>query len=159
MISLAEANEFLLYNPETGIVTWRKDKGRAKKGSSPKKANNEGYYVLRFKGKNYLLHRVAWLLHYGDFPCENLDHRNRIRTDNRIKNLREASHSVNSKNRGKQTNNTSGVTGVYWKKDRLKWNASITVDGSLINLGHFSKFSEAVDARKLAEATYGFIQK
>ena len=51
-------------------------------------------------------------------------------------------------------NNTSGVTGVYWEKSTNKWNARIEFQKRKINLGYFSSFEDAVNARKEAEEKY-----
>lgn len=53
-----------------------------------------------------------------------------------------------------QTNNTSGVRGVYWKKRGNKWCARITVNKKNISLGCFKTKEEAVTARKDAELLY-----
>ena len=52
------------------------------------------------------------------------------------------------------SNNTSGVTGVYFYKRNQNWKARISVDGVEIYLGTFSCFIEAVKARKDAEKKY-----
>jgi len=49
--------------------------------------------------------------------------------------------------------NTSGITGVHWKKASKKWQASIMVNGKAIHLGSFTDKSEAICARKSAEAS------
>jgi len=115
-----------------------------------------GYLSFRIGGQLFLAHRLAWLFVYGEFPKEQLDHINHSRADNRIANLREVSNQDNSKNSTMYKNNTSGVVGVTWDKRRGRWKASICIDYKTIHLGRFSKFSEAVDARKLAEVAYGF---
>lgn len=50
-------------------------------------------------------------------------------------------------NRGKQTNNTSGHTGVTWNKVAKKWQASIRVNGKYVYLGVYSHIGDAVKAR------------
>ena len=47
-----------------------------------------------------------------------------------------------------EANNTSGVT---WHKSTQKWQASIKIEGNLVNLGFFTYFWEALHARKAAE--------
>ena len=49
-------------------------------------------------------------------------------------------------------NNTSGVPGVEWQRQRQRWRASICFMGKRYYLGSFESFSEAVVARKQAEA-------
>lgn len=63
-------------------------------------------------------------------------------------------------NRDKFSNNTSGKTGVYLRKESGKWRAKITVRGDTINLGDFFEFYDAVKAREEAELKYyGFIKE
>ena len=52
------------------------------------------------------------------------------------------------------SNNTSGITGVYWKKDRNKWGARIVVNGKCIYLGYFANKEDAIKIRKEAEIKY-----
>ena len=53
-----------------------------------------------------------------------------------------------------RANNTSGVRGVSWNKRKQKWSASIGLQGKDIYLGAYSKFEDAVAARKSAEEKY-----
>lgn len=51
-------------------------------------------------------------------------------------------------------NNTSGHKGVYWKKDKEKWQAYIQVHGKRIHLGYFDKIDDAIKAREEGEELY-----
>ena len=51
-------------------------------------------------------------------------------------------------------NNTSGVKGVSWNKEKKSWDAYINVHGKRIRLGRYGKFEDAVKARKRAEEEY-----
>lgn len=63
-------------------------------------------------------------------------------------------------NRGMQVNNTSGRTGVRQPKGNPKWVATIQFQGSVVHLGSFHSFGEAVKAREEAELKYfGFIKE
>ena len=53
-----------------------------------------------------------------------------------------------------RSNNTSGVPGVEWMKDKQKWRSSICFKGKRQYLGNYSKFEDAVKARKRAEEEY-----
>lgn len=57
-------------------------------------------------------------------------------------------------NKRKQSNNTSGRTGVSRKKDVNKWYASIVVDGVYYYLGQYFTFEEACLAREEAETLH-----
>jgi hypothetical protein len=83
-----------------------------------------------------------------------VDHKDRNPLNNRRFNLRQATLSENTKNRRKQKNNTSGVTGVYLDKSRNKWYAVISVDKKPVRLGRFNKKEDAIIARLKAEFEY-----
>ena len=51
-------------------------------------------------------------------------------------------------------NNTSGVKGVSWNKEKGAWDAYINLHGGRIRLGRYTKFEDAVKARKRAEEEY-----
>lgn len=57
-------------------------------------------------------------------------------------------------NRGKFKNNTSGRTGVFYRKDSGKWRARLNKNGQNIYLGSFDTYEEAVAAREAAELKY-----
>ena len=82
------------------------------------------------------------------------DHINRNKLDNRKENLRTVTHSQNVISREKQSNNTSGHTGIFWYKDRQKWVASIVVNKKQIYLGSYSKIGVAWLARRWGERLY-----
>lgn len=95
------------YNPQTGIIT--RDDRRNSLGSYDK----DGYLILKTKGRQFKAHRIAWLLYYGTFPKFVIDHINRIKTDNRICNLRDVPHYINHENILRPRNKNTGVIGVY----------------------------------------------
>lgn len=71
--------ELLNYDPDTGIFTWVKSKGTAKKGSLVGSVCNQRgkcYNTIMINGKSYYAHRLAWLYVYGMFPEEDTDHIN-----------------------------------------------------------------------------------
>ena len=91
-----------------------------------------GYYRLCLckngKSKTYKLHRLI-AIHYIQNP-ENkpfIDHINRIKTDNRIENLRWVTSSENNQNKGIANNNTSGIKNIHYVND--KWRYKKTING------------------------------
>jgi len=100
-ITQTELKAFARYCP-TGKLIRTIQQHKHKPGKQIGYLSNTGYYATSHKGKQYLVHRLIWLYHYGYLPIE-IDHINRIRTDNRIQNLREVSRTENMRNK---VNNT-----------------------------------------------------
>lgn len=69
-------------------------------------------------------------------------------------NLRRATQAENVKNKSKQKNNASGVTGVGWVKKLSKWRARITFNEKEIYLGVFDNKMDAIRERLKAEKKY-----
>lgn len=110
--------------------------------------SEDGYRIGAVLGIGVLGHRVVWALHCGEWPTERLDHRNGDPSDNRPQNLREVTQSENCRNRSMQSNNTSGVTGVYHCITHKKWKAYISDGTRQKNLGTFDEKSDAIKARQ-----------
>jgi hypothetical protein len=115
-----------------------------------------GYISIMVNGHAYKAHRLAWLLHYGKWPDNQIDHKDQIRCNNWISNLREASLEDNARNHSIQSNNSTGVVGVSLHKALNKYSAYITVSKKRIHLGVFATIEEASAARKSAEVHHGF---
>lgn len=161
MITREEVMRVLDYDPETGVFI-RKVGCRGgvsagvEAGAVQVTAAGKRYRVISVNGRHYRAHRLAWLILTDSFPDDQIDHINGCGLDNRAENLRAVSNSENSKNARKPYTNTSGVVGVYRRKDCNKWRACISVEGRLTHLGTFKYFHEALAARKSAEKTYGY---
>ena len=149
---LSRLRELLIYDPATGIITWRVTRpGQMRPGMEAGTIDGKGYLRIRIDGVDYRGHRLAWFMHYEAHPIEEIDHKNRDKLDNRIVNLRHADRSINVLNRGRQKNNSTGTTGVNWRKDRRCWTASISVNKKSQHLGYFYNIEEAKAARRAAE--------
>jgi hypothetical protein len=101
--------------------------------------------MVRVSGFCLYRYSIVWFLGGGEWP-KLLDHKNRDQLDDRIENLRIASHSQNHANTCLQTNNTSGFKGVSWYSRGSKWEAYIKVDGRRIKLGYYADIREACNA-------------
>jgi hypothetical protein len=159
------------YNPETGKLYWKErplqhfSKISQYKGTNKRLCGKEinskmkfGYLQVKLDSVNYRLHRIIWKWYYGEDPIDLIDHVNGIRDDNRICNLREATHFENNRNLSVlQKNNTSGYTGVSLSKEiarKNKWIAYIMVDGKVKNLGSYATKEEAISVRRKAAIEY-----
>jgi len=144
-------NSLLRYESDTGLIYWiAKGKGKIKKKAAGTMLQS-GYLGICIGPKRWQAHRLAWALHHGLWPKEQIDHINGNRTDNRICNLREATNAQNGKNLGVSKSNKSGVKGVSWEKYTGRWKASIRVNGLSISIGRFDTIEQAAFARQQAE--------
>lgn len=114
----------------------------------------QGYVQVAICNRVYKMHRVVWAWHTGEWPIGEIDHINGDPGDNRIENLRLATRAENATNRGLQSNNTSGVTGVSWCRQKKMWRSYIGVSGSFLHIGYFRDKSAAQDAYARASAKY-----
>jgi hypothetical protein len=125
------------------------------KSRTPLSRHYNGYIVMNVtigkddNGKrvrrNLLGHQFAWYFTYGSIANE-IDHINRITSDNRISNLREVSHQQNLFN--------TEASGISFHNVRKKWRSYIKLNGVYIHLGMFNTKDEAISSRKLAKEKY-----
>lgn len=134
----------LHYDPETGTFTWlAKARGGITTGYSTGYASKRGDIIITVDYVQRKAHRLAWLYMTGEWPQQDIDHKNGIRADNRWENLREATASQNLANARLRSNNTSGFKGVTWDRERKKWVAQIRVRGRHIHVGRYTSPEEA----------------
>lgn len=117
--------------------------------------DGKGYPFASIMGKQYRIHRLAWVYAYGLEP-NIIDHINGVRTDNRLCNLRNTTHQGNHLNQKRNSTNTSGVAGVYFMKAKKLWCAQMKFNGKTYHLGSSKSFFEAVCLRKSEERKLGF---
>ena len=150
-----ELLQVLKYDPLTGEFTWKLTLNNGvKEGDKAGHKSAAGYITVRYKYRSYYAHRLAWLYMYGEWPTLHVDHINQNKLDNRISNLRLATHSQNMRNTPKRSCNSSGIKGVHWRKDIGKWGANIRVSGQLRHLGFFASKEEAATVRAKAAKKY-----
>jgi len=160
MLTQNEVKKLFTYNRDTGELIRRISIGTGgfgcKQGNSVGSKSTSGYIRVRVNGKYYPRSHLVWLYHKGYLPTKVIDHIDRVRTNDKIDNLREVVYKDNYKNLSKRTNNKSGVTGVAWHKKAKKWRAYIMIDSTHIHLGLFKNKEDAKTARKEADKKYGF---
>ena len=131
-----------------GKLIWKVRKGSKGVGAIVgSMCNRNVYSIMQINSEKYRTHRVIWLWYHGYMPEGGLDHINRIKSDNRIENLREVSQQCNMRNVGNGAKNESGVKRVYKHKGWSVWRVQL----SKHYIGTFKCFDEAVLHRLAAE--------
>lgn len=161
------ARSVLNYDPESGLFTKkpRHDMSTAWNSRCANKACGvrmaHGYISIRINNRPYLAHRLAWLVTHGEWPAQLIDHINGDRSDNRLCNLREATHTQNRFNAGKWGHNKSGFKGVSFHPFSGLWRARVSVNRKDVCLGYFHTKEEAhaVYQRRVAEFHSEFTRK
>lgn len=117
--------------------------------------DNKGYVKanIRRNGKPTTLRLHRLIMKQNDTKVQ-IDHINHDKLNNQKSNLRICSNAQNNWNKGKQSNNTSGVVGVCYLKNINKWYARITVNGKTICLGVYDDLQVAKQIRENATKKY-----
>lgn len=146
MLTFEEANELFEYDLKSGELKWKVSRSNKIKVGQVAKPRKSGYITVSINGTMYYAHRIAWLMTYRELPELEIDHINRIKSDNKISNLRLVTRSKNCKNTGLRTTNTSGHKGVSWSIKYEKWVVTITKDYKPIYIGSFKNIEDASTA-------------
>lgn len=161
-LTAERVRELLDYDPVTGVFTWKPRRlsefpsGRICKSWNAQYAGTiagcpkDGYIQVSINDQRYRAHRLAWLWSKGRWPPKSkyLDHRNGIRNDNKIANLRPATPSQSAKN----TTTYSDHRGLY--KNGSGWAARIHTNGRCIYLGTFRTRETAQSVYEAARKKY-----
>lgn len=152
--------EFLHYDTETGVFTWRardrkwfKNEASFKKWNTRRAGQRAGSEVrnrfgyarrsIRIFQRHFYEHHLAWIYMEGLPLPRQIDHINRDACDNRWVNLRPSSSEENHKNKSMNSRNTSGVNGVSWSRSLGKWRAEGCVRKKRKHIGYFGSLDEA----------------
>lgn len=148
--------DILSYNKDNGVFTWKIHLKNGINAGDIAGYVSAGYIRITIDGEPYMAHRLAWLYVHGEWPKGQIDHINGIKSDNRIENLRCVNHGENMKNKRMRKNNSSGFTGVYFRKDNNRWTAEISVKNKKKKLGCYENLEDAIEARKKANSKYNY---
>jgi hypothetical protein len=168
--TLDTLRQLMEYNPGTGELRWKpRTPDMFRPGRTSSEANcaawNRRYagqllgngvkrHQVKVEGRQHIVHRLAWLLHYGTWPINELDHINGDPSDNRIVNLREATKAQNGWNRGPMAKNKLGVKGISYVAKHKFYIAQMTVNSKKIYIGSFKSLDEAKAAYEKASKLY-----
>ena len=137
-----------LFSYVNGVLFWKISPGGGYcAGDKAGTLRADGYIGIYFQGKYYFAHRIIWEMFNGPIPDGLvIDHKDAIRSNNLVENLRICTFQQNHFNRGKQANNKSGFKGVSLHKQKQKWVAQIKIEGKNKFLGFFKDPEKAYEA-------------
>ena len=138
-LSVAQLKAYLRYNKRSGAFTWRISPARCiKAGDSAGSMHPQGYLFIQLCGKLYAAHRLAWLYVHGVWPVGHIDHTDGVRSNNKISNLRDVTHTQNLQAyRKARRGSRAGLLGVTYRTDSGMWQARIQRDKKSVSLGTF----------------------
>jgi len=166
--------QLLDYDPATGVLTWRrrekhwfanqrswarwntKHAGKVAFTTVKQRRGRAVCFIGTILSTPQKAHRVAWAIHYGKWPDNEIDHEDGNPLRNVISNLRDVTHEVNCKNLAVPSDNTSGAVGVALNRRTRKWTVLIKADKRTKYVGEFADFEDAVSARKAAQIEQGY---
>lgn len=131
------------YCPKTGNIFWIRHPTyrNIKPGKLAGSKTSNGYRRVVLNKKEILSHRLAWRLHYGEWPKAHIDHINGDGRDNRIKNLRLVTVRQNANNRW--THRAGRLPGTSRARGSSNWRAYIVVNGKQKHIGCFKTEAQA----------------
>lgn len=145
-VSAEEVGAVLKYDPTTGALVWRENRGgKAKIGTVAGCVNEHGYIRLLLMQRSVMAHRLVWLLKTGDWPDGEIDHIDGNRSNNRLENLRIATRAQNNRNR-RSLESKRLPKGVSRNQRGDTYRVRIMVDRHLITVGNFKTWQLAADA-------------
>lgn len=141
------------YDPTTGYLFRRVGPYILKERKVGTPVGRGSYLQVSVGYNAYYVHRVIWFLQHGTWP-DVIDHKDKDTWNNKLDNLREATHSQNQANRDVRFGNQVGLKGVI--KVGNKFTASITINRKQKHIGVFLTKEDAFAAYKIeANKLYG----
>jgi len=152
MLTQERLKELLSYNAVTGVFTWRKTVASKAVNGTIAGCCDRGYIKIVVDKKAYFAQNLVILYVEGYLPEGQVDHKDRIRSNNIHNNLRpDVTSQCQMRNRGNFKNNKSGVKGVCFNKTYKKWQPGLTISRRYKSLGLYDNFEDAVCARLAGE--------
>lgn len=130
----------LHYDPNTGVMRWKVDKGsRCKAGDIAGRMGVQGYWQITIDGRLFTRAPLAVAYMMNFWPDRIIDHINKDKADDRFINLRPATDKQSNRNR--TSKNQHGLKGITTKRNLFR--ARIMVDGKSIHIGYYRTKEEA----------------
>lgn len=148
---LEEISPELDYNPDTGDFYWNTPKKGRNRHKPVGSLYTNGYLYVTVRGHNVSLHRLAFYKQHGYAPIT-VDHKNKVRTDNRTNNLRAASYAQNNANTVKKSK--LGIPNVFFVHGSYR--VSFVQNGKSVFLARFKDLELAtLVANEVRDKLYG----
>ncbi len=128
-----------------GNLFWKIDRKKVKPGQKAGRTKSNGYCEVRFEGRLHGTHRLIFLMFNGYLP-KIIDHIDGNPSNNKIENLRAATHAENMRNSKIPKTNTSGFKGVTKNGKSKKWTAQCFVNNKHYHLGTYEDIHDAANA-------------
>lgn len=151
--SQEELQRCFRYEPDTGLLYWRaRPELRANwnaryPGTIAGAKGARGHLHVLLNRRFLAVHRVVWKYVHGVDPPEEIDHRDGVKTNNRLANLRAATSSQNCMNMAARG---QWPKGVYRYKRDGSFRAQIKIKGRTTYLGIYPTPEAAHEAYRVA---------
>ena len=116
---------------DSGMLRWKSAPRRGVAANSIVGHPTGNYLRFAYSGKSYAVHRVIWEMHNGPIPeGMQIDHIDNNTMNNRLDNLRLATHSQNNMNKVARCDNALGIKGVFkrFRAGRYEYVGRVTRD-------------------------------
>jgi len=141
---------------EKGEIKWKESGTGRKMGELCGSIISSGYRSIYIDGRRIQYHHVIFYAKHGYLPKKGrtIDHKDRVKLNNRADNLEDVTLAQNSENSNISKANTSGFKGVHFLKKNNKWTAHIHRLGKTHHLGSYDTKEGAIEARLNAEMAF-----
>jgi hypothetical protein len=152
---IEELKKLLHYEPDTGLFRRKICRPGFRAGSAVGTLHHTGYIRVQINKRLLMAHRLAWAFYYNQDPGDmHIDHIDENKSNNKIVNLRLASHALNNAYAGPQKNNKLGVKGVTFSDDKFR--VMIRKNKKQYYLGRYDTIEEASNVHwAAAEELFG----
>ena len=131
---LPQSHLLRIFSVADGVLYWAMNRdtlGIVKGDPVATQLDPDGYVTVRVFDRRVMVHCLIYKMATGEEP-EHIDHRDQDKSNNRISNLRAATHAQNQANREGWSD---GYKGVY--PSGKNYRAMISIDGKPTHIGTY----------------------